>query len=250
MTKRRRFVAGNWKMNGSLESNRALLNTLVESVKSAESEVVVFPPAIYVQQVSAIIEESNIEVGLQNMSPEKSGAFTGEVSADMAKDFNVKFVLIGHSERRTLFGESDEDVAQKVQATVDAGLTPVICVGETEEEREAGDTEAVIKRQIVSIVEAIGIDYFKKAIIAYEPVWAIGTGKTATPDEADAVHAFIRCTLGEYDDNISNLIRIVYGGSVNASNVDSLFEKDNIDGALVGGASLKAEEFTKIAFAK
>ncbi len=250
MTKRRRFVAGNWKMNGSLDANRALLNALVDSVKEAESEVVVFPPALYVQQVSGIVDGSNIAVGVQNISAEKSGAFTGEISVEMVKDFGVKYALIGHSERRTLYGESDKDVALKCKAAVEGGLIPVICVGETEEERENGKTETVIKKQIVSVIEQIGIEYFKEAIIAYEPVWAIGTGKTATPEEADAVHEFIRCTLKEYDANISNLIRIVYGGSVNASNVDSLFKKDNIDGALVGGASLKAEEFTKIAFAK
>ncbi len=249
MGQKKRFVAGNWKMNGSLVQNRELLNTLIETVKAATSDVVVFPPAIYIQQVATIVEGSNIKVGIQNISPESKGAFTGEISLAMAKDFGCDYVLIGHSERRTLYGETDADVAKKMKAVVDAGLTPVICVGETLEERESDRTEEVIKAQLTSVIDAVGISAFKDAVIAYEPVWAIGTGKTATPEEADQVHDFIHCTLSAYDDNISDLVRVVYGGSVNASNVDSLFTKENIDGALVGGASLEAEGFTKIALA-
>lgn len=249
MKQKKRFVAGNWKMNGSLAQNRDLLNALIETVKNAESDVVVFPPAIYIQQVATIVEGTNIKVGVQNISPEAKGAFTGEISLSMVNDFGCDYVLIGHSERRTLYGETNEDVAKKMQAVVDAKLTPVICVGETLEERESGRTEAVIKEQLTSVIDAIGIDAFNNAVIAYEPVWAIGTGKTATPEEADQVHDFIHCTLKVYDDNISDLVRVVYGGSVNASNVDSLFAKQNIDGALVGGASLEAEGFTKIALA-
>lgn len=249
MKQKKRFVAGNWKMNGSLAQNRDLLNALIETVKNAESDVVVFPPAIYIQQVATMVEGTNIKVGVQNISPEAKGAFTGEISLSMVSDFGCDYVLIGHSERRTLYGETNEDVAKKMQAVVDAKLTPVICVGETLEERESGRTEAVIKEQLTSVIDAIGIDAFNNAVIAYEPVWAIGTGKTATPEEADQVHDFIHCTLKVYDDNISDLVRVVYGGSVNASNVDSLFAKQNIDGALVGGASLEAEGFTKIALA-
>lgn len=249
MKQKKRFVAGNWKMNGSLAQNRDLLNALIETVKNAESDVVVFPPAIYIQQVATIVEGTNIKVGMQNISPEAKGAFTGEISLSMVNDFGCDYVLIGHSERRTLYGETNEDVAKKMQAVVDAKLTPVICVGETLEERESGRTEAVIKEQLTSVIDAIGIDAFNNAVIAYEPVWAIGTGKTATPEEADQVHDFIHCTLKVYDDNIFDLVRVVYGGSVNASNVDSLFAKQNIDGALVGGASLEAEGFTKIALA-
>lgn len=249
MSQKRRFVAGNWKMNGSLATNRALLNALSDSLKDATSEVVVFPPSIYLQQVSTILEESNIKVGVQNISPEPKGAFTGEISLAMVKEFGCEYVLIGHSERRTLFGETDADVARKMRATVDAGLTPVICVGETLSERENGQTESVIATQLTSVIDTIGIEAFQNAIIAYEPVWAIGTGKTATPEEADAVHDFIHCTLMKYSDKICDLVRVVYGGSVNASNVESLFTKENIDGALVGGASLEAEGFTKIALA-
>ncbi len=249
MKQKKRFVAGNWKMNGSLAQNRDLLNALIDTVKNAESDVVVFPPAIYIQQVATMVEGTNIKVGVQNISPEAKGAFTGEISLSMVNDFGCDYVLIGHSERRTLYGETNEDVAKKMQAVVDAKLTPVICVGETLEERESGRTEAVIKEQLTSVIDAIGIDAFNNAVIAYEPVWAIGTGKTATPEEADQVHDFIHCTLKVYDDNISDLVRVVYGGSVNASNVDSLFAKQNIDGALVGGASLEAEGFTKIALA-
>ena len=249
MKQKKRFVAGNWKMNGSLAQNRDLLNALIEMVKGADSDVVVFPPAIYIQQVATIVDGTNIKVGVQNISFEEKGAFTGEISLAMVKDFGCDYVLIGHSERRTLYGETDTDVARKMKATVEAGLTPVICVGETLEERESGNTENVIKSQLTSVIDAIGIDAFKNSVIAYEPVWAIGTGKTATPEEADQVHSFIHCTLKAYDDNISDLVRVVYGGSVNASNVDSLFAKENIDGALVGGASLEAEGFTKIALA-
>ncbi len=249
MKQKKRFVAGNWKMNGSLAQNRDLLNALIETVKNAESDVVVFPPAIYIQQVATMVEGTNIKVGVQNISAEAKGAFTGEISLSMVKDFGCDYVLIGHSERRTLYGETSADVAKKMQAVVAAGLIPVICVGETLEERESGRTEAVIKEQLISVIDAIGIEAFKYAVIAYEPVWAIGTGKTATPEEADQVHDFIHCTLKGYDGNISDLVRVVYGGSVNASNVDSLFAKENIDGALVGGASLEAEGFTKIALA-
>lgn len=249
MKQKKRFVAANWKMNGSLSQNSELLEALIKTVKDAKSDVVVFPPAIYIQQVASIVEGTNIKVGIQNISPEAKGAFTGEISLAMAKEFGCDYVLIGHSERRTLYGETDCDVAKKMKAVVEAGLTPVICVGETLEERESHRTEAVIKAQLTSVIDAIGIEAFKDAVIAYEPVWAIGTGKTATPEEADQVHDFIHCTLKAYDDNISDLVRVVYGGSVNASNVDSLFAKENIDGALVGGASLEAEGFTKIALA-
>ncbi len=249
MSLKKRFVAGNWKMNGSLAKNRELLNALIEMVKDADSDIVVFPPAIYVQQVASIVEGTNIKVGIQNVSAEPKGAFTGEISIPMAQDFGCDYILIGHSERRTLFGETDADVAKKMQAVVAAGLVPVICVGETLEERESGQTNAVIEMQLVSVIDAIGISAFENAVIAYEPVWAIGTGKTATPEEADQVHDFIHCTLKKYSDNISDLVRVVYGGSVNASNVDTLFEKKNIDGALVGGASLEAEGFMKIALA-
>lgn len=249
MGHKKRFVAGNWKMNGSLEQNQFLLSALLEMVKGSDAEIVVFPPTIYIPQVASIVKGSNIKVGIQNVSSEVKGAFTGETSLGMAKDFGCDYVLIGHSERRTLYGETDADVAKKMRAVVAAGLVPVICVGETLEERENGKTDAVIKTQLTSVINEIGIDAFKDAVIAYEPVWAIGTGKTATPEEANQVHDFIHCTLSSYDDNISNLVRVVYGGSVNASNVDSLFAEKNIDGALVGGASLEAEGFTKIALA-
>ncbi len=249
MSSKKRFVAGNWKMNGSLSSNRELLNALLPLVKDAASEVVVFPPSIYIQQVSTILEGSNIKVGLQNISAEPKGAFTGEISLAMAKDFGCEYILIGHSERRTLYGETNEDVAKKMAAVVEAGLTPVICVGETLQERESDRTNAVIESQLSSVIDAIGIEAFKDAVIAYEPVWAIGTGKTATPEEANQVHDFIHCTLKKHDDKICDLVRVVYGGSVNASNVESLFAKDSIDGALVGGASLEAEGFSKIVLA-
>lgn len=243
---RRRFVAGNWKMNGSLAENENLLKGLVEKQFDESVEIVVFPPALYVGQAVELTQGSNISVGVQNISQYEKGAYTGEISISMAKDMGATYVLIGHSERRELFGESDEMVAEKFKKVIEAGLVPVLCVGESEEEREKGETNAVISRQIKSVVELVGIKAFKEAIIAYEPIWAIGTGKAATPEMANEVHNHIRWTLSEYDGSISPLVRIVYGGSVTGDTANALFKEEEIDGALVGGASLKVDDFTKI----
>lgn len=244
---RKILVAGNWKMHGSRSMVDALLKALLAGTSGGESaDLAVFPPFPYVQRVRKRLDGSPIAWGAQTLNPEAKGAFTGEVSASMLLDFGCRFVLTGHSERRTLFGENDEDVARRFEAAQQAGLEPVLCVGETLEERERGDTDAVVARQLDAVIGRCGIDAFDSAIIAYEPVWAIGTGRTATPDQAQAVHAFIRDKLSKCDGIIGGQIRILYGGSVNSTNAADLFAEEDIDGGLVGGASLKAEEFLAI----
>jgi triosephosphate isomerase len=244
---RRILVAGNWKMHGSRPMVNDLLETLRSRTTGEESaELAVFPPFPYLQRTRKILQGSPITWGAQTLNPAPQGAYTGEVSASMLLDFGCRFVLVGHSERRSLYRESDEDVALRFEAAQQAGLEPVLCVGETLEEREGGQTEWVVARQLDAVINRCGIDAFDSATIAYEPVWAIGTGKTATPDIAQAVHGFIRDKLGKCDGIISSQIRILYGGSVNSSNAADLFAQDDIDGGLVGGASLQAEEFLAI----
>ncbi|MDX1459637.1 MAG: triose-phosphate isomerase [Xanthomonadales bacterium] len=244
---RKIMVAGNWKMNGSTASIEALVDGILTGLdEQAPVDVVVFPPFPYLSQVSAALGGSAVGWGAQNLNAQESGAHTGEVSAGMLLDFGCRYVLVGHSERRTVYGESDEDVADRFEAAIRAGLIPVLCVGETREEREAGDTEAVVARQIDAVLQRGGVSLLRTAIIAYEPVWAIGTGLTATPEQAQAVHAFIRHKIGALDDTIAGQIRILYGGSVNGSNAADLFAREDIDGGLVGGASLTAEGFLAI----
>ena len=244
---RKILVAGNWKMNGSRAMADLLLNTLVANSSGFDSvEMAVFPPFPYLQRARKILQGSPVSWGGQTLNPEPKGAHTGEISAAMLVDFGCRYVLVGHSERRSLYGESDADVAARFEAAQQAGLEPVLCVGETLEQREKGETEAVVQRQIDAVMERCGIDSFASATIAYEPVWAIGTGKTATPEQAQHVHAFIRDKLGMQDGTIGGQIRILYGGSVNGSNAADLFARVDIDGGLVGGASLKAEDFLAI----
>ena len=206
----------------------------------------VFPPYPYLAQVQSMLQGSAITWGAQNLNPAPKGAHTGEVAADMLLEFGCSQVLVGHSERRTLYGETDQDVAKRFAAALEAGLQPILCVGETLEERESGQTEVVVGRQLDAVLEQSGIASFDRAIIAYEPVWAIGTGKTASPEQAQAVHAFIRDKLAALDAIIAGQMRILYGGSVNGSNAADLFAREDIDGGLVGGASLKAEDFLAI----
>jgi len=244
---RRILVAGNWKMNCSQAMATELLTALLEGSRDGRAvDMAVFPPYPYLAQVQSILQGSAISWGAQNLNPAPKGAHTGEVSADMLLEFGCRYVLVGHSERRTLYGESDQDVADRFQAALDAGLQPVLCVGETLEEREAGQTEAVVARQLDAVTAQSGIAAFADAIVAYEPVWAIGTGRTATPEQAQAVHAFIRDKLAALDAIIAGQLRILYGGSVNGSNAADLFARKDIDGGLVGGASLKAEDFLAI----
>lgn len=246
---RKKIIAANWKMNGCLEKNSALLDAVLQAISSGDwpkgnRECLICPPAVYLAQVSHFLKNTPIQWGAQNMSEYESGAYTGEISADMLKDFGCRYVLVGHSERRTLFSESSERVAQKFLQAKKKGLIPVLCVGETQAERQSCQTEAVIGAQIDAVLKAAGTDkegdIWENAVIAYEPVWAIGTGLTATPEQAQEVHAWIREKTGA--ENLS----ILYGGSVKASNAQALFEKTDIDGALVGGASLIAEEFVAI----
>ena len=244
---RRILVAGNWKMNGSQAMVEALLGGLLAGTENeSEVDMAVFPPFPYLAQAQSILAGSSIAWGGQNLNPVSSGAHTGEVAASMLLDFGCRYVLVGHSERRTLYGESDDDVAERFETALAAGLEPVLCVGETLEERESGETQSVVERQLDAVFGRCGIDGFKKAIVAYEPVWAIGTGKTATPEQAQDVHAFIRDKFVSQDDIIAGQLRILYGGSVNGSNAADLFAREDIDGGLVGGASLKAEDFLAI----
>ena len=244
---RRTLVAGNWKMNGTTESVSTLLDGILAGIDSVENaEVAVFPPAIYLSEVASRLSGSAVKFGGQTLSEYESGAYTGEVSASMLLGTGSEYVLVGHSERRSLFGESDQDVAEKFSAGHAAGLKVVLCVGETLEEREAGVTEQVVARQLDAILAKDGVEVFASAVIAYEPVWAIGTGKVATPEQAQDVHAFIRTKLAEKDQSVAEQARILYGGSMKPDNAVELLGKPDIDGGLIGGASLNAADFLAI----
>ncbi len=244
---RQSLVVGNWKMNGSIQSNQSLLEALKAGMATVKnSEVAVCPPFIYLQQVSEILKDTAIGWGGQNLSEQDSGAFTGEVAASMLLDYHCKYVIVGHSERRSLYAESDQLVAEKFAKAQAAGLIPILCVGELLEQREAGETENVVKRQLDAVINLQGIAALSKSVIAYEPVWAIGTGKTASPTQAQEVHAFIRQQIAAQDVNVAEKVQILYGGSVKANNAAELFAMQDIDGGLIGGASLQAEDFLTI----
>lgn len=244
---RRPLVAGNWKLNGTLTSIRLLLDSIIAGVDSrARAEIAVCPPFVYLSEVQAKIANTAIASGAQDVSDQDSGAFTGEVAADMLREFDVRYCIVGHSERRHVYGESDALTAQKFVAAQRANITPMLCIGELLEEREQDMTGQVVRRQLDAVLELAGIVAFKRAVIAYEPVWAIGTGKTATPEQAQAVHAGVRAHLASLDDRIAQQVRILYGGSVKADNARELFSQPDIDGGLIGGASLNAQEFLKI----
>jgi len=244
---RQTLVAGNWKMNGSSQSIRSLMDGIKQGLGEVKSaEVAVCPPFVYLQQVKELIAGTPIALGAQNVSDQDPGAFTGEVAISMLQDFNCTYVIVGHSERRTIYGESDELVAKKFAKVQAAGLTPILCVGELLEEREANQTEAVVKRQLEAVINLQGIASLEKSVIAYEPVWAIGTGKTATPQQAQDVHAFIRSLIANRDAGVAEKVRIQYGGSVKGSNAAELFAMPDIDGGLIGGAALKVDDFLAI----
>lgn len=238
------LIAGNWKMNGSLASNQALVNALREGMGQPGCEVAVAVPAPYLAQVQALADGSAVAVAAQDVSAHESGAYTGEASAAMLLEFGVRYVLVGHSERRQYHGETDEVVAAKAQRALAAGITPIVCVGETLAEREAGQTQAVVKRQLAAVVHANG-HCISEIVVAYEPVWAIGTGRTATPEQAQEVHAVLRAQLAAASPQ-ADRIRLLYGGSMNAANAAQLLAQPDIDGGLVGGASLKAQDFLQI----
>lgn len=240
------IVAGNWKMNGSQASIEQLLAGLKAGLSQGKAEVLVCSPYPYLAQVSGLLEASFISWGAQNASQHESGAYTGEVSVAMLKEFGCSYVILGHSERRALYLETDEQIADKFCAVQAGGLTPILCVGETLEQREAGQTLEVVASQLMAVVDKAGIQAFSKAVVAYEPVWAIGTGLTATPDQAQEVHKALREKLAEKDGAIADAISILYGGSVKADNAATLFACPDIDGGLIGGASLKPEQFIAI----
>jgi len=241
---RKKLVAGNWKMHGSLAENAALLAALKPALAGIDAVVCV--PFPYLAQAQAELAGSTIAWGAQNLSEQSRGAYTGEVSAAMLLDFGCTYVIVGHSERRSLYGESDALVASKYMAAQAAGLKPILCVGESLDERESGVTEAVVARQLDAVINAAGIASLTNAVLAYEPVWAIGTGKTASPEQAQAVHAFIRNKIAALDPAVADQLVIQYGGSVKAANASELMVKPDIDGGLIGGASLVAEEFVAI----
>lgn len=244
---RNRYVIGNWKLNGSLSTNAALLNSLVSAQASATGKFMgVCVPAPYLAQTQALLAGSPVGWGSQDASRFESGAYTGDFSALMIAEFGSRYVIVGHSERRAIFGDSDEIVAGKFGQVKKAGLLPILCVGESLAEREAGDTEKVVARQLKCVVDAHGIGAMRGAILAYEPVWAIGTGKTASPAQAQEVHAFLRDVTKKWDEKIAEELPILYGGSVKKSNAAELFAMPDVDGGLIGGASLVAEDFLGI----
>lgn len=246
MTTRRPLVAANWKMNGTLASLRPLVAEVRAGAGDCRAEVVLCVPYPYLGEVAGGLSGSAIALGAQNLSEHDAGAYTGEVSAAMLKDYNCRFVVVGHSERRALFGESDATVAAKFVQAIRSGLTPILCVGESLAERESGQTDSVVARQLDRVIHEAGIGQFARAVVAYEPVWAIGTGRTATPEQAQEVHAFIRLRLARHDDGVADALRILYGGSVKGDNAGAIFSMADVDGGLIGGASLKGAEFVGI----
>lgn len=242
---RQRIIAGNWKMNGQLNQITQLVNELTDLIGTETStEIMIAPPSIYIPLVNSLVSR-HIKIGAQNIYPKDSGAFTGEVSGPMLKDYNCTYVLVGHSERRHYFQENENFVAEKFHHTKDHGMIPILCVGETLNEREKGQTEQVITKQLLAVSEK-NKNCFQNCVIAYEPVWAIGTGKTATPDQAQEIHQFIRKLVSELSDNDADHLPLLYGGSVNEQNARALFAMPDIDGGLIGGASLNAKQFVEI----
>jgi triosephosphate isomerase len=244
---RQPLVAGNWKMHGSRAENASLVSGLLDLLQPGkQAEILLCPPFPYLMETARLLKDSGVSLGAQSVCAEAQGAFTGEVSAAMLKDVGCRYVLVGHSERRQVYAESDVLVARKFMAALSQGLVPVLCVGETLDEREAEQTGAVVSRQLEAVLAVSGVQSFAGAVIAYEPVWAIGTGRTASPEQAQAVHAMIRAKVAQLDATIGGSVRLLYGGSVKASNARELFAMPDIDGGLVGGASLKADEFARI----
>lgn len=248
---RKPLVAGNWKMNGNKSDSGALLDGILAGMGDVkQTEVAVCPPAILIPLAAEKLAGSAVVFGGQDLNINESGAYTGEISGPMLTDFDCKYVIVGHSERRSYYGETDEIVADKFGAAQQHDLVPILCIGETLDEREAGQTEAVCERQLEAVLTKHGIQSFANAVIAYEPVWAIGTGKTASPEQAQEVHAFIRAKLAELDQSVAEGCRILYGGSMKPDNAQELRKQPDIDGGLIGGASLKADDFLGICTAE
>jgi triosephosphate isomerase len=243
---RRKLVAGNWKMHGSRADNSLLVESIVAAPRLESVDCVICPPFVYLAEVARLLRGTEVKLGAQSVCAEGHGAYTGEVAASMLKDVGCQYVIVGHSERRQLCFESDEQVARKFAAAQAHALIPILCVGELLGEREANRTFEVVGRQLETVVVLTGIASFAHAVVAYEPVWAIGTGRTASPAQAQEVHAFIRARLADRDAKIAAQLQILYGGSVKAGNARELFAQADVDGGLIGGASLKAEEFLSI----
>lgn len=243
---RRKLVAGNWKMNGSLAANAALVAGIKEGLPADACDVAVCVPSPYLAQVQGAVAGSAVALGAQDMSAHASGAFTGEVSAAMLQEFGVQYVILGHSERRAYHGESDAAVAAKTVAALKAGLVPMVCVGETLEQREAGQTNEIVGGQLDVVLAALSVEEAARIVVAYEPVWAIGTGKTATPEMAQEVHAMLRARLGAKSAEAAAKVRVLYGGSMKPDNAEQLLAMADIDGGLIGGAALKAADFLAI----
>lgn len=245
---RQMMVAGNWKMHGSVAFTQEMIANLSRQVTFNDSvTMLVCPPAAYLSTAVAAATGSCVHVGAQNLANVAApGAFTGEIAGFMLSDLGCQYVIVGHSERRALYGETNEMVASKTKLAIDAGITPIVCVGETLDEREEGKMESVIAAQLDAVTAIIGVDGWQQSIIAYEPVWAIGTGKTATPEQAQEVHAFIRGRLAAVNAEMANGVRILYGGSVKSDNAATIFSQPDVDGGLVGGASLNADDFARI----
>ena len=246
---RTKIIAGNWKMNGSLAANEPLLSALKSAPAKPNIHLLVCVPFPYLAQAQGVLQGTSIAWGAQDVSEHAKGAFTGEVSVGMLKDFGCRFVLVGHSERRSFYGDTDAVVAAKFSAAINGGLTPVLCVGETLEEREQGVTAEVVTRQLDAVLSLAGVDSFSSAVIAYEPVWAIGTGRTASPEQAQEAHAVIRAHIAKKNAVIAAGISILYGGSMKPDNAALLLAQTDIDGGLIGGASLVATDFLAIAAA-
>ena len=241
---KKNLIAGNWKMNGGLDANDALVRAVMAGLGAATCDVAVCVPAPYLAQVQSLRGESGLHLGAQDVSAHEKGAYTGEVSAGMLRELGVRYVIVGHSERRQYHGEADALVAEKAKAAMAAGITPIVCVGETLAQREANQTEDVVKRQLAAVIHANG-HCISEIVVAYEPVWAIGTGKTATPEQAQAVHAVLRAQLQAATPQAQR-VPLLYGGSMNAANAAELLAQPDIDGGLIGGASLKAADFLTI----
>ena len=246
MAHRRPLIAGNWKLNGSRQSVVDLATAVSAGCGALSAEVLVCPTSVHIADVLGVVGNSAVHLGAQNCSDAQSGAFTGEISASMLAEFGCEYVILGHSERRAIFQETSELVAAKCMAVQQAGLTPILCVGETLEQREAGNVESVIAEQLDAVLEAAGIEAFNNMVVAYEPVWAIGTGKTASPEQAQEVHALIRARIAARSSSTAEALRILYGGSVKPDNAATLFSQTDIDGGLIGGAALDAESFLAI----
>ncbi len=244
---RQTLIAGNWKLNGSISSIQSLATGIADGLASdCKSQVVVCAPYIYLPLVQSLLDNGNIQWGAQNVSAQSSGAYTGEIATSMLLEFGCSYVIIGHSERRSLYHETDIDVANKFATLKSAGLTPILCVGEQLAERERGQTNEIVGQQVDAVINHVGVSALNSAVIAYEPVWAIGTGKTASPEQAQDVHAFIRERIATHDASVAEKLQIIYGGSMNENNAAQLLAMQDIDGGLIGGASLKTDSFLGI----